>query len=250
MKKIYVPMIRYGDREFDEGFIGWGFQNAEEQTHDAQGILRIAGGENLKILDIACGLGGYHKIWMDVGHSITGTDLSETFIQMAQTTNPGAVYRVEDFYELKEESLYDMVTMIDTPLEDEDVPRNAYRALKNYGMFVFQASNPNYDHIRGNCLENRRTWKEYDNRTFLLTRNEYNKELEVWEYEEWRLNLETGDVVVEYNSSHHLSFSRIVDILMSVGFVTVDFLDTDGRPYTTSRNEPKNYFCIARKGKE
>lgn len=250
MKKIYVPMIRYGDKEFDEGFIGWGFQSTEEQQRDAEGVLRIACRKNLKILDLACGLGSYHSVWLKAGHSVVGCDLSETFIMMAENTNSSATYRVEDFYDLTDENEYDLVTMIDTPIEDDEVPRNAFRALKEYGMFIFQIPNPAYKHSRGAQLENRRDWSENEDRTFLLTRNEYNEDLDAWEYEEWHLDLETGDVVVEHNVSHNLNFSRVVDILLSVGFATVDFLDADGRPCMTSKEEPKNYFCVARKGSE
>jgi SAM-dependent methyltransferase len=248
MKKIYLPMIRYGDKEFDEGFVGWGFQSTEEQNRDAKAVLDIVSLSGLKILDLACGLGNYHKVWSDAGHTVVGTDLSETFIMMAQNNNPGLTYRVEDFYELNEESEYDLVTMIDTPVEDEDVPRNAYRALKPGGSFIFQISNPEYLHLRGQKLENRRSWQENEDRTFLLTRHEYNETLDRWEYEEWNLNMETGEILVQHNFSTHLSFSRIVDILRAVGFCSVSFTDTDGRPYGTSKEDPKNFFCIAHKG--
>jgi hypothetical protein len=84
----------------------------------------------------------------------------------------------------------------------------------------------------------------------LLTRNEYNEEQNVWEYEEWHLDLDTGEIVVEHNASHNITFPRMVDILLAVGFTTVDFLDADGRPYMTSHQEPRNYFCVARKGNQ
>ena len=248
MKKIYVPMIRYGDKEFDEGFIGWGFQSIEEQTRDALAVLNIVALNGLRILDLACGLGSYHKVWLNAGHKVTGTDLSETFIMMARNNNPGAEYRVENFYDLDEENEYDLVTMIDTPVEDEDVPRNAYRALKPGGHFIFQTSNPEYLHMRGTNLKNRRDWKENEDRTFLLTRNEYNEDIDRWEYEEWRLDLENGEIVIENNFSHNLTLSRMVDILLSVGFSSVAFLDANGRPYGTAHEEPKNYFCVAHKG--
>ncbi len=108
-------------------------------------------------------------------------------------------------------------------------------------------ANPAYQHARGDYLENRRSWVENEDRTFLPTRNEYNEDLEVWEYEEWHLNLETGDVIVEHNSSHHLTFKRMVDILLAVGFNSVSFMDTAGRPYMTGTEEPRNYFCVAQK---
>jgi SAM-dependent methyltransferase len=249
MKKIYLPMIRYGDKDFDEGYVGWGFQSTEDQIRDARAILDIISlSGSLKILDLACGLGTYHRVWADAGHAVVGTDLSETFITMAQNTNPAVTYRVEDYYELKEAGEYDLVTMIDTPVEDEDVPRNAYRALKPGGSFIFQISNPEYPHLRGQKLENRRSWQENENRTFLLTRHEYNENLDRWEYEEWNIDMVTGEILIQHNFSTHLSFSRIVDILQAVGFCSVAFVDANGRPYGTGKEEPRNFFCVAHKG--
>lgn len=247
MKKIYIPMIRFGDKEFDEGYIGWGFQSLDEQIRDAEGVLRIIGRKNLGILDLACGLGNYHRVWLDAGHTVTGTDLSDTFITMAAVTNPGAAYRVENYDELDEAEKYDLVTLIDSPVVDEQLPGNAYRALKCGGHFVFQAQNPNYPHARGPLLVNRRDWRENGDHSFLLTRHEYNDEIDRWEYEEWSINLETSEVVVQHNFERHLSFSRLTDIMLAVGFSTVSFLDHKGRPREEDDTETKNYFCVAYK---
>jgi SAM-dependent methyltransferase len=248
MKKIYLPMIRYGDKEFDEGFVGWGFLSAEESQRDAQAVLDITSLPGLKILDLACGLGTYHRVWTDAGHTVVGTDLSETFIQMAQNNNPEVTYRVEDYYELNERSEYDLVTMMDTPVDDEDIPRNAYTALKCGGSFIFQISNPDYLRLRGQKLENYRSWQENDDRTFLLTRHEYNENLDRWEYEEWNIDMVTGEILVQHNFSTHLPFSRIVDILLAAGFCSVAFVDANGRPHGTSKEAPRSFFCIAHKG--
>ena len=248
IKKVYVPMIRYGDREFDEGFVGWGFQSLEEQERDARSVLWLTSRVKMKMLDLGCGLGSYHHVWLEAGHTVVGTDLSETFIMMASNTNPGASYRVENFYDLDETEAYDVVTMIDTPLEDEDLARNVHRALRTGGIFVFQLQSPSYKHLRGPVLENRRDWVDNEDGTFLLTRHEYNEEIDRWEYEEWHLDMKKREVVVEHNFSHNLGFSRIVDILQSVGFTTVSFFDPDGRPNGTSRVEPSKYFCVAYKG--
>ncbi len=246
MKKIYIPMMRYGDREFDEGFVGWGFQSPEEQLRDAQGVLRLTDRPNMRILDLACGLGNYHRVWLDAGHSVVGTDLSEMFIAMACVTNPGASYRVEDYHDLAEIEAYDLVTLIDTPVEDEELPFNVFRALVPGGTFIFQVTNPDYAH--GPLHQNHRDWQENEDRTFTLRRNEYNGEVDRWEYEEWTLDLEKAEIVVQHNFTRQLNFARLVEILLGVGFGTVSFLDADGRPYLGGADMPKNYFCIARKG--
>lgn len=248
MKKIYIPMIRYGDKDFDEAFLGWGFQNVEEQVQNGKSILNIIRRRDLSILDLGCGVGNYHKAWLEEGHKVTGVDFSETFIFLAGNTNPSATYINDNYYDIKYNEEFDLVTLIDIPLEDDDVARVAYNALKRGGTFVFQAANPKYQHARGPMTENNRTWKENEDRTFLLTRNEYNEEIDRWEYEEWHLNIETEEIEIEHSFARNLSYSRMVDILLSVGFASVSFLDGNGRAYDTGSDDLSSYFCVAYKG--
>ncbi|GHU60354.1 hypothetical protein FACS1894171_1470 [Clostridia bacterium] len=247
MKKIYVPMIRYGDKEFDEGYIGWGFNSYDEQIHDARGVLNVVGGKNMKILDIACGLAIYHKVWVDAGHTVVGTDLSDTFIFMANNNNdsPNTSYRVENYYDLAEENEYDLVTLIDTPVEDEELPGNVFRALKPGGNFVFQIANPLYEHVRGPININYRNWCEKDDQTFVLTRHEYNDEIDRWEYEEWSIDVENAEILVQHHFARNLSFKGVTDILKKTGFSTVAFFDHEGRPFDQGEEKPRAYFVMA-----
>ena len=251
MKKIYIPMIRYGDKEFDEGFVGWGFNSYDDQIHDAQGVLNITCRKEMKMLDMGCGLGIYHKVWLDAGHTVVGVDISETFIFMANNTNDSyknASYRCENFYELADDNEYDCVTMIDTPLEDEELAKIVYTALKPGGCFLFQVSNPHYKHTRGPLFVDHRTWKENDDRTFLLTRHEYNERVERWDYEEWSIDAEKAEVVIQHHYSKNMTLSDYVRLIKKVGFDTVCFLDNEGNPYEYGVEEPRNFFCLAYKG--
>jgi len=248
VKKIYIPMIRYGDKDFDESYLGWGFQNVEEQTANAEGILNLVRRNDMAILDLGCGLGNYHRVWLEAGHAVTGVDFSETFIVLAGNTNSKAAYINENYYDLQYKEKFDLVTLIDIPLEDDDVARVAFNALKSGGQFVFQAPNPKYAHARGPQAKNNRNWRENDDCTFLLTRNEYNKEIDRWEYEEWHINLEEQTIEVEHSFSRNLSYSRMVDILLAVGFASVSFLDGQGRAFDTGAEDLSSYFCVAHKG--
>lgn len=251
MKKIYIPMIRFGDKEFDEGFVGWGFSSYDDQVADAQGVLNILRKPEMKIMDMGCGLGIYHKVWLDEGHSVVGVDISETFIFMANNTNDSyktASYRCENFYELTDENAYDCITMLDTPLEDEELAAIAHKALKPGGHFLFQVGNPHYKHTRGPLFENHRDWKENEDRTFLLTRHEYNENIDRWEYEEWNIDIEKAEIVVQHHYSRNLNFHDYVGLLKNVGFSSVCFMDNNGMPYEHGVEEPKNFFCVAYKG--
>ncbi len=249
MKKIYVPMVRYGDRQFDEGFVGWGFNSYEDQIRDAQGILRLATGKEMKILDLACGLGIYHKVWLDAGHTVVGTDLSDTFIFMAKNNNddPKASYRVENYYDLAEVNEYDLITMIDTPIEDTELPANVIRALKPGGHFIFQIANPQYKNKRGPVDVNYRNWEQKEDDIFVLTRHEYNEEIDRWEYEEWTIDVEKAEVLVQHSFSRNLSFKGVADIIMETGFSSIAFFDHNGRPYGLSDEQPLAYFAMAHK---
>ncbi len=251
MKKIYIPMIRYGDKEFDEGFVGWGFSSYDDQIRDATGVLNILRRPEMKILDLGCGLGIYHKVWLDKGHTVVGVDISETFIFMANNTNDSyktASYRCENFYELQDEGIYDAVVMLDTPLEDEELAHIAHKALKPGGILLFQVANPHYKHTRGPLFVNHRSWKENENRSFLLTRHEYNEDIDRWVYEEWNVDVEKAEIVVQHHHSRNLSFHQYVEMVRNVGFNTVCFLDHTGCPYEYGAEEPRNFFCLAHKG--
>ena len=251
MKKIYIPMMRYGDKEFDEGFVGWGFNSYDDQIRDANAVLNIMRRPAMKMLDLGCGLGIYHKVWLDAGHAVVGVDLSETFIFMAQNNNdsyPQASYRCENFEEMADQDEFDCVTMIDTPVENDELAKTVFNALNPGGAFLFQVSNPHYDHARGPLFVKHRDWIENEDRTFLLTRHEYNESIDRWVYEEWHIDIEKAEIVVQHNHSHNLRFRDYVVMLKNAGFATVCFLDDQGSPYEYGAEEPRNYFCVAKKG--
>ena len=251
MKKIYVPMIQYGDKEFDEGFIGWGFNSYDQQIRDAEGVLNIVRKKNMEILDVACGLGIYHSVWLKEGHRVTGTDISDTFIFMANQnngSNPNASYRVENYYDLNELGKYDLVTIVDFPVDDVELSNNAFRALKPGGYFVSQVQNPDYKHVRGPVMRNYRSWTAPPEGNIILTRHEYNAEIDRWEYEEWSVDVDNAEITVQHNFSRILSMAQLAEMLVSAGFATVSFLDYNGLPYNPGSEEPKNYFCVAYKG--
>lgn len=81
VKRIKKPMFRYGEADFDAGYLRWGLHDPETQAEEARSVLRIAGdGPPLRILDLACGAGAHAVHWAREGHEVTAVDLSETFV--------------------------------------------------------------------------------------------------------------------------------------------------------------------------
>ena len=79
---------QYGNRKWDEEYIRWGFKDEDSQIDFAQKLLKIFPKHATSILDVACGIGRYHKVWLESGYKVTGTDLSELFIENAIKNNP------------------------------------------------------------------------------------------------------------------------------------------------------------------
>ena len=174
MKIIKEQWVRYGEKDFDESYINWGFHNESEQIKDANSILKLLGSNKQKILDAACGIGRYHKVWSDNGHQITGIDLSETFIQYCKVNNFSiAEYKVCDMANLPYQDEFDFVTWIDPAYVCGKFIRNIFRCLKQKGIMIFDSRNPNYPKYRELRNNKGKNWT-YKDGIYKLTRDEYN----------------------------------------------------------------------------
>ena len=80
------------------------FQNEmEEKPFDRQVILDFARkmGKGAKILDVGCGPCGHiSRILADAGCEVTGIDLSETCVSLAQSAQPGLAFEVMNMFDL------------------------------------------------------------------------------------------------------------------------------------------------------
>jgi SAM-dependent methyltransferase len=110
-------------------------------------ILNLVNMEKMSILDLGCGPGLYTEIMAARGHKVTGVDFSKNSIEYARNEairkNLNIKYVNQNYLELCEENIYDLIMMIFTdfgvliPQEREILLQNVYRALKPGGTFIF-----------------------------------------------------------------------------------------------------------------
>jgi len=97
-----------------------------------------------KILDLACGIGRYHKYWREEGFEVYGVDVSKELIELAKKRNRGfeEYYVVKDMREVDYVEEFDVVVSWYTSFgyfsheENQRVLLNIYNALKPYGIFI------------------------------------------------------------------------------------------------------------------
>jgi 2-polyprenyl-3-methyl-5-hydroxy-6-metoxy-1,4-benzoquinol methylase len=118
---------QYGKREWEEQYIKYGFKDEASQIDFAQKLIKIFPKQAKSILDVACGIGRYHKVWLEKGYRVTGTDLSEFFIEHAKKINPAADYYACDAQSLPTDIKYDIVTASEPGLMNAYIIRNIYK---------------------------------------------------------------------------------------------------------------------------
>lgn len=138
-------------------------------------------GRNL--LDLACGTGSFSKIFSDMGYSVTGLDLSEDMLSVADNKCGGKVEFLKgDMTDFAFENKFDFcictLDSINHITDYNDVKKcfnNVYHVLNEGGIFVFDV-NTIYKH-RNILCDNTFVFDEED--FFLSWDNEYHDEDEV-----------------------------------------------------------------------
>ncbi|MFD1177953.1 class I SAM-dependent methyltransferase [Paenibacillus puldeungensis] len=252
MKIIEEQYNRYGEPDYDTGYIQWGFDDLETQLRMAEKLLSIfskSGGK--AILDVACGIARYHHVWLKSGYEVTGIDISKTFIEYARNYNKDeekAHYVVSDFNELDFDHQFDIAVCTD-PVELTGVSVNRiYKALKPGGVFIYEMWNDNYIKYHNDLRHNDcRTWT-YKDGIYHLIRHEYNRATCVSEHEEIIFDIPNDTMIHKTglgakNVNSHCS----VQILEAAGFNNVRFVDYDGQPFSTENEQVKQFFMVGEK---
>ncbi len=101
-----------------------------------------------RLLDIACGTGSFGEIFADLGYSVTGVDLSEDMLTIAEEKCRGRVNLIKgDMCDLKFRECFDFcICMLDSVnhlTNYNDLKRlfkSAYNSLCKDGLFVFDVN--------------------------------------------------------------------------------------------------------------
>ena len=218
---------QYGNREWDEEYIKRGFKDEESQIDFAQKLLKIFPNQARTILDVACGIGRYHKVWLENGYKVTGTDLSEVFIQNAIKNNPSADYFVCDAQKLPSDKKYDIITASEPGMMNAYIIRNIYNCLNHGGIFVLESRNPTHPRSRGFRPE-KRTWN-YENGIFKLLRHEFNFATQTYEHEEITIDPSKDEIIIYDNSGGpgDVPMLRIQETLIAAGFNGIETYSRD-----------------------
>lgn len=101
-----------------------------------------------RALDIGCGTGVLCRIIKDLGIEVSGIDLSENMIEIAERENPRIPFMVGDMTEYVPEQMCDLVTCTGDALNHldklqlvEKMFRNVYSYMTPGGVFIFDILN-------------------------------------------------------------------------------------------------------------
>ena len=247
MKIIREKMVRYGEENFDKSYINWGFHSLEEQVKDANSILPIIKKDSL-VLDVACGIGRYHKVWTNNGIKVTGIDLSKTFINKCKELNDKSLteYMVCDLNELSYKNKFDVVTWLDPAYVCGKFIRNIYKSIKENGVFIFDVRNPNFPRYRSFRNNKGKTWG-YKDGTYKLVRDEYNFVTQKNEYEEITIDTNKENILIREIEGEDISLLALKDILYAAGFEKLKQINREGKEFKLTDETVQRFWLVATK---
>jgi ubiquinone/menaquinone biosynthesis C-methylase UbiE len=86
----------YSSQRYD-AYHGHGIKSEEEAAAWKALFRQVIPGEGLRILDVGCGTGEMSRMLADIGHKVTGIDLSEKMLAVAKSKSLGGTeFRIGD----------------------------------------------------------------------------------------------------------------------------------------------------------
>ncbi|AKB78892.1 ubiquinone/menaquinone biosynthesis methyltransferase [Methanosarcina horonobensis HB-1 = JCM 15518] len=86
----------YSSQRYDT-YHGHGVKSEEEAAAWKALFRQVIPGEELTVLDVGCGTGEMSRMLADMGHEVTGIDLSEKMLAVAKSKAPGSIeFRIGD----------------------------------------------------------------------------------------------------------------------------------------------------------
>lgn len=251
MQRKRVQMFRYGEADWDEDYLRWGFHDESTQLEEAESILHLVdGGTPLRILDIACGTGVHAVHWAEHGHAVTAVDISETFVaegaSRARDQNVSVTYVVEDIHNLTFENAFDVAVWIEKALYDQQCLAAIYRALANGGVFIQDIRNPEHPRTQAVTGDWER-WRE-ESGVYKLERH-WNAEDGI-HHDPWvDIDTSAGTITERTNECKAGGQDEIFRLLREAGFANIETRTMQGELFTGGE-EPRWLWVVARKDSE
>lgn len=234
MRRIVKPSHRYGEADFDRGYLTWGFHDRQTQRQEAESVLRLIPSDRpLRILDLACGIGTHVIEWARRGHQVMGVDLSETFIaearKSASAAEVKACFAVGDIRRLTDCAGHDVVCWIENSFFDAQVAGAIRSYLAPGGHFVMDVRNP--DHPKSRRLNsNWRTWREKDG-VFILERHETDGSSGMREDVWIDIDPAKEEITEKRATWKPLSLRDQMQLLEAAGFSRLQLHTMEGQPF-------------------
>lgn len=115
----------------------------KEALHIAEMLNKYGNGKIKKVLNLGCGTGRHDRILAGMGYDMTGVDLSEEMIEIANLT-PGLKFLQGDIRTIdlkrKFDAVISMFHVMSYQNSNDDVTavfKNAFRHLNSEGVFLF-----------------------------------------------------------------------------------------------------------------
>lgn len=199
-----------------------------ESSREAAAVIRMLQLEpGQKILDLACGFGRHSIVLAERGFSVTGYDLSESFLKKARDLADSLAVGLEltrgDMRDIPYEGEFDAVINMFTAFgffenEEEDlkVLMGVYKALKPGGQFLMDVVNREYALTQ----TLRRRWTQENGMYMLEERffDYFRSRMELVN----KLILTTGEIKEATYSIRLYTLTEMLDLFNAAGLVLTD----------------------------
>ncbi len=243
-KPWHEKEVFWKDHPFNEKVI-------EMASEEVENLIELGGLEQeMKILDLCCGVGRHSVEFAKDGFEVTGVDKTGHYLEEARKRadeeGVDVEFVEEDMRDFKRKDEYDAVLNLFTSFgyfQDEEenmkVLRNVHGSLKSDGVFILDVMGKE---IIASIFQEK-DWYEFDG-GFRLMERSVEKD---WSWlKNRRIKIVDGEVK-EYEVSHWLySAKELKDMLKEVGFSKVDIYGSyEGDPYD---RDADRLVALARKG--
>ncbi|MGF1560713.1 MAG: class I SAM-dependent methyltransferase [Geminicoccaceae bacterium] len=138
----------------------------EHHVYNVPAFLKLIPGDNLSIVDVACGNGRLAGILADHGHKVIGTEISESGLHMARTHFSQAEFVFADAYEDLRPKLPDghcdlvvSCEVIEHLFDPEKFLKNAFAMIKPGGHII--VSTPYHGYVKNVLISLTGKWDHH-----------------------------------------------------------------------------------------